>query len=207
MIDFYTAATPNGQKVAILLEELQLSYKQHNISLKDGEQKKPEYIAMNPNGRIPVIIDHDGANKAAMTVFESGAIMYYLAEKTGRFFGKDLEQKTKVMQWLMFQMAGIGPMFGNYYFGKNSLKPQNDAYIERFEKEAKRLISVFELGLQRNKYIACDEYTIADMAAYTWMASFKKMEPSWFVDAPLVCKWIEIIGSRPAVQKAMQESA
>src|SRR5690606_818743 len=116
MIDFYTAETPNGKKVHLMLEELGIPYKKHLVDLAKLEQKAPEFLAMNPNGRIPVIVDHEGPNKKTTTVFESAAILYYLAERHGKFFGHGLDEKSHVMQWMMFQMSGIGPIFGNYFY-------------------------------------------------------------------------------------------
>jgi GST-like protein len=205
MIDFYTANTPNGKKVAIMLEELQVPYTTHMVDLKSNEQKKPEFIAMNPNGRIPTIVDNHGPYDHKTTVFESGAILYYLSEKMGgQFFGHSLNEKAEVMEWLMFQMSGIGPILGNYYYGIKSLTPPNPGFIERFEKEAKRLVSVMEIRLHKHEYLACDRYTIADIATYPWVSAFAMSEPSWFADAPGVQRWIKRIAERPAVIKVMQ---
>lgn len=202
MIEFFTAATPNGRKVAIMLEELAVPYNLHAVSLKDLEQKKPEFLAMNPNGKIPTIVDTEGpAGKT--TVFESAAILYYLAEKHGKFLGTSLTEKTRTMQWVMFQMSAIGPIFGNHYYGLNTLQPHNPGFIERFEKEGRRLVGVMETQLSAHKFLAGEEYTIADMVTYPWLSSFLQMQPAWFEDAPSVRRWATLVGARPAVQKAM----
>ncbi|NUN06362.1 MAG: glutathione S-transferase N-terminal domain-containing protein [Bdellovibrio sp.] len=199
MIDFYTAATPNGRKVALMLTELGLEYKEHLIDLTANQQKEPGFLAMNPNGKIPVIVDHEGATKTAIS--ESAAILYYLAEKHGQFIGKTLQEKTVTMQWVMFQMSAIGPIFGNYYYGKNSLQPYNPGYIERFEKEANRLLGVMEIHLQKNDYLAGSNYSIADMCTYPWLIGFVKSNPEWFAGKPAVHRWVARIGERPAVKK------
>jgi GST-like protein len=202
MIDFYTALTPNGRKVAICLEEMGLTYQTHMVNLKEQEQKTPEFLAMNPNGRIPVIVDNSDGKKTA--VFESAAILYYLAEKNGgKFFGKTLEQKTSVMQWMMFQMSGVGPNFGNLYYGKHSMDPKVPAFIERFEKESIRVVGVLELALEKSEYLAGDHYTIADMTTYPWIVGKLHMAPELFAEAPKVKAWVQKISQRPAVQKAM----
>ncbi|MEN0058552.1 MAG: glutathione S-transferase N-terminal domain-containing protein [Bdellovibrio sp.] len=201
MIDFYTADTPNGKKVHLMLEELGLPYTKHAVDLKSLEQKTPEFLSMNPNGRIPVIVDHEGPHKKAVTVFESAAILYYLAERHGQFIGHGLEEKAQTMQWVMFQMSAIGPMFGNYYYGMNSLHPKNPAYIERFEKESHRLIGVMEMQLAKHKFLAGEEYTIADICTYHWVANFMKLVPDWFAASPSVRRWVHLVGERPAVKR------
>lgn len=203
MIDLYTAATPNGQKAHLMLEELGIPYKLHKVNLKELEQKTPEFLAMNPNGRIPVIVDHEGPNKKTVTVFESAAILFYLAERTNKFGGHHLEDKAEIMQWMMYQMSAVGPMFGNYYYGKTALQPHNPAFIERFEKETKRIITVLETHLGRHTYFAGSEYTIADMCMFFWLANFSKAEPDWFSASPAIRRWIDEVSKRPAVQKVL----
>ncbi len=202
MIDYYMAPTPNAHKVTILLEELSEEYTVHKIDLQKNEQKHPDFIKMNPNGRIPVIIDNDGAN-GKTTVFESAAILYYLAEKHhGKFFGKNLEEKTKVMQWMMFQMSAVGPNFGNFHFG-SKLEPKNPQYVERFQKESLRVISVLNLQLEQTEFLAGTEYTIADICTYPWIAAFYKNHPEWFSESAALLNWFKIISKRPAVIKAI----
>ncbi|HWU42784.1 MAG TPA: glutathione binding-like protein, partial [Bdellovibrio sp.] len=186
------------------LEELEAPYKKHMIDLKALQQKTPEFLEMNPNGRIPVIVDHEGPFNKKMTVFESGAILYYLSEKyDGKFFGHTMDEKAHTMQWLMFQMSGIGPMFGNYYYGLNFLETKNPQYVERFEKESHRLMTVMNAQLTKHTYLAGDNYTIADMATYPWAASFAKAYPHFFETTPAVRRWLSLVGERPAVKKAM----
>ncbi|WP_374073265.1 glutathione S-transferase family protein [Bdellovibrio bacteriovorus] len=203
MIDFYTAGTPNGRKVAIMLEELAIPYTEHKVDLSKNEQKSPEFIEMNPNGRIPVIVDRQGPYNKEVTVFESGAILYYLAEKYGNFLGHSLAEKAHTLQWVMFQMSAIGPMFGNYHYGMNTLTPKNPAFIERFEKEALRLLGVMEIQLSKNEYLAGQVYTIADIATYPWIIGFIKSKPEWFESKPSVRRWAQLVGGRPAVKKVL----
>ena len=201
MIDFYTQETPNGKKVHLMLEELGIPYTKHMVDFAKLEQKSPEFLAMNPNGRIPVIVDHEGPNKKTTTVFESAAILYYLAERHGKFLGHGIDEKSHVMQWVMFQMSGVGPIFGNYFYGLKSLHPFNQAYVDRFEKEAHRLLGVMEIQLARHTYLAGEEYTIADMCMYFWIAKFMTLVPDWFAATPSVRRWAHLIAERPAVKK------
>lgn len=204
MIDLFTAGTPNGHKIAIMLEELNLPYNKHVVDLKALQQKSPEFLEMNPNGRIPVIVDHEGPANKKVTVFESGAIMYYLAEKNGgKFLGSSLDEKAHTMQWVMFQMSAIGPMFGNYHYGTKSLAEPNPVFVERFEKESRRLITVLNSQLTKHSYISGSNYTIADMATYPWVSAFAKASPHWFDEAPAIRRWLSEVGERPAVKKAM----
>lgn len=203
MIDLFTAATPNGHKITIMLEELGLPYKKHVVDLKSLQQKSPEFLEMNPNGRIPVIVDHDGPYGKKTIVFESGAILYYLAEKqNGKFLGTSFDEKAHTMQWLMFQMSGIGPNFGNYHYGLN-MPIKVPQFTERFEKESVRLVTVLNAQLMKHAYVAGDKYTIADMATYPWVAGFAKMNPAFLESAPAVRRWMMAVGERPAVKKAM----
>jgi GST-like protein len=204
MIDLYTAATPNGMKAHLMLEELGVPFNYHKVNLRELQQKSPEFLAMNPNGRIPVIVDHEGPNKKEVTVFESAAILYYLAERFGKFGGHHLEDKARIMEWMMYQMSAVGPMFGNYHYGKSSLKPENPAYIERFEKESKRIITVLETQLGRHTYFAGNDYSIADMCMFFWVNAFAKEQPDWFAATPSIRRWIDQVSQRPAVQKVLQ---
>ncbi len=204
MIDLFTAATPNGHKITIMLEELGIPYQKHMVDLKALQQKSPEFLEMNPNGRIPVITDSNGPQGKKTTIFESGAILYYLAEKNGgKFLGKSLDEKAHSMQWVMFQMSGIGPMFGNYHYGMHSMPEKVPQFIERFEKESKRLITVLNSQLTKHAYLAGEEYTIADMATYPWVAGFAKENPVWFEGTPAIRNWLTKVSERPAVKKAM----
>lgn len=202
MIDFYTAHTPNGRKVWIMLEELGIPYRLHEIDLKKNEQKTPEFLAMNPNGRIPVIVDNTPVG--SVTVFESAAILYYLASKyEGRFFGYGLDERTHVMEWMMFQMSAVGPNFGNLNYGIHSMNPQVPAFIERFEKESQRIVGVLEIQLGKNDYLAGGNYTIADICNYPWIAAMLERMPQFFTEAPKLKLWAQKISERPAVKKGM----
>lgn len=198
MIDLYTSATPNGWKASIVLEELGVPYTLHAISLSKGEQKAPDYLKINPNGRIPAIVDRDEGNFA---VFESGAIMIYLAEKYGRFMPKDVKGRSEVIQWVMFQMGGIGPMQGqaNVFF---RYAPEKIPYaIERYQTETKRLYRVLESRLESREYL-CGEYSIADMANWSWV-SLHFWAGVEIDDLPNVKAWAERIRARPAVQRGI----
>lgn len=199
MIDFYTFTTPNGHKPAIMLEELGLPYTIHKIHIGEGDQFKPEFVAINPNSKIPAIIDRD----ADITVFESGAILIYLAEKTGKLLPIDPAARAKVIEWLMFQMASVGPMFGQFGHFRN-FAPEKIPYgINRYEKETLRLFGVLDKQLADNTYIA-GEYSIADIATYPWVAAAitPYLEVS-LEDFPNVQRWVDLMASRPAVQTGM----
>ena len=200
MIDFYTASTPNVKKVTLMLEECGLPYKSIPVDLQKLEQKKPEFLEINPNGRVPAIVDHEGPFGSTLPVFESGAILYYLAEKTGKFMGNTLTEKTKVMQWVMFQMSAIGPNIGNYHYGTR-MEPKNPGFIERFDKETRRIVGVMNMQLNQHTYLAGDFYSIADMCSYFWIKGAMQMHPEWFESAPSVRRWVETVGQRAAVSK------
>jgi GSH-dependent disulfide-bond oxidoreductase len=201
MIQLYTWGTPNGKKVSIMLEEISMPYEVHPINLGQGDQFKPEYLAINPNNKIPSIIDADGPGGKPLTLFESGAILMYLAEKSGKLWPADMRQRYAVIQWLMFQMGGVGPMFGqaNYFFRLEEKVPYA---IERYHKEALRLYGVLEKALGQNEYLA-GEYSIADIATYPWVWRHDihqvKLE-----DFPNVKRWYDKISERPAVKRGME---
>jgi GSH-dependent disulfide-bond oxidoreductase len=201
MIQLYTWGTPNGKKVSIMLEEIAMPYEVHPINLGQGDQFKPEYLAINPNNKIPSIIDTDGPGGKPLTLFESGAILMYLAEKSGKLWPTDMRQRYLVMQWLMFQMGGVGPMFGqaNYFFRLEEKVPYA---IERYHKEALRLYRVLEKALGQNEHLA-GEYSIADIATYPWVWRHDihqvKLE-----DFPNVKRWYDKISERPAVKRGME---
>jgi len=169
MIDFYTAPTPNGHKVSCTLEAMELEYETHVVNLMENEQKKPEFLAISPNGRIPAIIDRDADN---LPIFESGAIMIYLAEKTGKLMPTDLNERAKVLEWLMFQMGGIGPMMGqaNVFFRYFPEKIQ--PAIDRYQNEGRRLFEVLNTHLAKQDWLAKD-YSIADIANWCWVRTYK----------------------------------
>ena len=197
MIELFTAATPNGFKVSIALEELSLSYTVRPISLGKLEQKEEWFLKINPNGRVPAIIDHGNGDFA---VFESGAILIYLAEKTGKLLPTEPKARSRVLQWLMFQMGGIGPMMGqaNVFF---RYAPEKIPYaIERYQRESRRLFEVLEGQLANHPYIANDEYSIADIALHSWVAGHEWSGVS--IDGlPGLKRWLDLVGSRPAVVK------
>jgi GSH-dependent disulfide-bond oxidoreductase len=191
-LTLYTAATPNGWKISIALEEMGLPYEVRVIDFASNEQKADWYVKLNPNGRIPTLAD-DG-----FAIFESGAILIYLAEKTGRFLPKDTQGRSRVLQWLMFQMGGIGPMMGqaNVFFRYFPEKIQ--AAIDRYQREVTRLFGVMEGQLAAHEYIAGD-YSIADMALWPWVSGYEWSGVS-VTDFPNLQRWIERVGARPAVQ-------
>ncbi|KAB7742078.1 glutathione S-transferase [Parvibaculum sedimenti] len=198
MIDLYTASTPNGWKASIALEELALPYEVHPISLSKNEQKEEWFLKICPNGRIPAIVDRDADNFA---VFESGAILIYLAEKTGRLMPTDAKGRSLVIQWLMFQMGGIGPMMGqaNVFFRYFPEKIQ--AAIDRYQNETKRLFTVLDGRLKEHEYLAGD-YSIADIANWSWVRTHKWSGVE-IDDLPHLSRWVEAIAARPAAQKGI----
>ena len=199
MIDLYTYTTPNGRKPAILLEELGLPYSIHEIDIGKGDQFSPEFIAINPNSKIPAIIDRD----TNITVFESGAILIYLAEKTGKFLPKEGADRARVIEWLMFQMASVGPMFGQLGHFRNAAPEQIPYAISRYEKETLRLFGVLDRQLADKSFIAGD-YSIADMATYPWVvATTSSYGGISLEEFPHVQRWIKTMQSRPAVQTGM----
>ena len=199
MIDLYSAATPNGHKVSIVLEELSLPYTLHVIELQQNEQKAPWFVALNPNGRIPVIVDRAADNFA---VFESGAILIYLAEKTGQLMPADPKGRSLVLQWLMFQMGGIGPMMGQanvfYRYHPEKIQPA----IERYQGETRRLFRVLESRLAGHEYLA-GEYSIADIASWAWVRTHNWSGVA-IDDLPNLRRWVDQIAARPAVIKGLQ---
>ncbi|MDP4493871.1 glutathione S-transferase family protein [Vibrio sp. AH4] len=199
MIDFYTAATPNGHKIAIALEEMGLEYTTHALNLSSNEQKQPEFTAINPNGRIPAIVDRDNDDFA---VFESGAILLYLAEKTGMFLPQESKARSRVIQWLMFQMGGVGPMMGQanvfYRYFPEKIQPA----IDRYQKEGRRLFEVMDGQLAQNAYLAGNEYSIADIATFPWVRIHEWSGIS--IDGlPHLQRWMNKIAQRPAVIKGL----
>lgn len=202
MIDLYTWSTPNGRKISIMLEECALTYRVHPVDIGKGEQFKPEFVAIDPNSKIPAIVDLDGPEGRPFPLFESGAILMYLAWKTGRFFPNRITQQFKTIQWLMFQMGGVGPFFGQvHHFLRAAPEPVPYA-IARYTKETRRLYGVMDQHLQRHEYLATD-YSIADIATYPWVArhEWHKVELS---DFPAVKRWFDQIGARPPVQAGMK---
>ncbi|EQA45005.1 glutathione S-transferase [Leptospira broomii serovar Hurstbridge str. 5399] len=197
MIDLYTASTPNGRKVSIMLEEIGIPYTVHPIDLNKLEQKEEWYLKMNPNGRIPTIVDRDNGD---FIVFESGAILVYLAEKTGKFLSKDPKERSVAMQWLMFQMGGIGPMQGQANFFLRSAPEKIPFAIQRYQNETKRLYSVLERRLHESEFLAGKEISIADIATWPWVAGHTWAEVS-IDEFPKIKDWLEKLGARPGFVK------
>ena len=198
MIDLYTSPTPNGWKVSITLEELELPYEVHAIDLSSGAQKKPEFLAINPNGRIPAIVDRD---EGSLPVFESGAIMIHLAEKAGRLLPRDVRGRAKVLEWLMFQMGGIGPMMGQanvfYRYFPEKIQPA----IDRYQNESRRLFEVLDGRLAEGEWLA-EDYSIADIANWSWVRIHGWSGVS--VDGlDHLQRWMEAMNARPAVQRGV----
>jgi GST-like protein len=202
MIDFYTWSTPNGRKVAIMLEACGLAYTTHKIDIGKNDQFSPTFLAVNPNGKIPAIVDNGSADGKPLAVFESGAILIYLAEKTGKFLPTDARTRAAVLQWLMFQMGGVGPMFGQaHHFMK--FAPEKVPYgIARYSKETRRLYGVMDKRLGESAYLASDELSIADMATVPWVARHAYHEVD-LAEFPNVKRWHDTIMARPAVVRAM----
>ncbi|MEA5469303.1 glutathione S-transferase N-terminal domain-containing protein [Spirulina sp. 06S082] len=197
MIDLYAYATPNGRKPAIMLEEVGLDYTVKKVDISQGEQFKPEFVAINPNSKIPAMIDRD----TNITVFESGAILIYLAEKTGQFLPADIPGRMRVIEWLMFQMASVGPMFGQLGHFRRFAKEQIPYAIARYENETLRLFEVLDGQLEKHEFIAGD-YSIADMATYPWVAAYEYLGVTLDKHSHLK-RWTETLQNRPAVQKGM----
>lgn len=203
MIDLYYAPTPNGWKISIMLEECGLPYTVKPVNIGAGEQFAPEFLAISPNNRIPAIVDADPLGGGApISVFETGAILLYLAEKTGRFMPSDPRGRYSVLQWLMWQMGGLGPMLGqNGHF--KLYAPEKLPYaIDRYEREAARLYGVLDRRLAEAEYVAGDDYTIADMAIFPWIMTHKRQEIS-LADYPHIARWYALCRARPALQAGL----
>ena len=203
MIDLYYWTTPNGHKITIFLEEAGLPYRMVPVNISRGEQFKPEYLRISPNNRIPAIVDDaPAAGGRPVSVFESGAILQYLAEKTGKFLPKDLHGRAEVMQWLFWQMGGLGPMAGqNHHFGQYA--PEKIPYaIERYAKETNRLYGVLDKRLADREFVAGD-YSIADMASYPWIVPYERQGQK-LDDFPNVKRWFETVRARPAIMRAYE---
>jgi len=202
MIELYTWGTPNGRKVSIMLEEIGLPYAVRAIDITKGDQHAPEYVAINPNHKIPSIVDPYGPDGRPIAMFESGAILIYLAGKAGRLLPETLRGRFEALQWLMFQMGHVGPMFGQVHFFLRSAKVEVPYAIERYTKEKDRLYGVLDRRLGEAEYLAAGEYTIADVATYPWVARHEWHKTD-LADFPNVKRWFDAIGARPAVARGM----
>lgn len=198
MIDLYTFGTPNGHKASIMLEEVQLPYNVHKIDITKGDQFSPEYVAINPNSKIPAIIDQE----TGITVFESGAILIYLAEKAGRLLPTAQKDRFQVLEWLMLQMGSVGPMFGQLNHFKKFASEKIPYAIERYEKETLRLYGVLDQQLAQSEFI-CGDYSIADVATFPWVAIYR-FQGLTLDNHPHLKRWVEQVQARPAVQRGMQ---
>ena len=202
MIDLYSWQTSNGRKVSIALEEMELEYTVHAINIGADDQFTPEFTALNPNQKIPAIVDSDGPDGEPITLFESGAILIYLARKCGRFLPADPRGEYETLQWLMFQMGGIGPIFGQVHHFRRAAKEQVPYALERYGTECLRLYGVLDGRLEGRDYVAADEYTIADMAIFPWVARFEWQDVDLGRFAN-VERWFRALESRPAVQRGL----
>jgi GST-like protein len=202
MIDVYSAATPNGHKVHIMLEECGLPYRVQYVDIGAGDQFKPQFLAISPNNKIPAIVDADGPDGKPIALFESGAILVYLASKRGRFLGQTDREKFTTLQWVMFQMGGVGPMLGQTHHFRNYAPEKIDYAINRYTNEAKRLYGVIDKQLSNTAYLAGSEYTIADIATFPWLRSAQNQGVDW-AEFPHAKRWFDEIAARPAVQRGV----
>jgi GST-like protein len=203
MIDVYSWPTPNGHKVHIMLEELGLPYRVHPINIGAGDQFTPKFLAISPNNKIPAIVDPEGPDGKPMALFESGAILVYLASKTGKLLGNTDREKFETLQWLMFQMGGVGPMLGQTHHFRIYAPEKIDYAVNRYTNEAKRLYGVIDKQLSSHAYLAGGEYTIADIATFPWLRSWNNQGIDW-ADYPHAKRWFDEIAERPAVQRGVE---
>jgi len=203
MIDVYSWATPNGHKIHIMLEECKLSYRAHPVDIGQGDQFSPEFLAISPNNKIPAMTDSDGPDGKPISLFESGAMLVYLAGKTGKFLGKTDRERYNTLQWLMFQMGGIGPMLGQCHHFRNYAPEKIEYAINRYTNEAKRLYGVLDRQLAKTPYVAGKNYTIADMAIWPWLRNWKGQGVD-LDEVPNVKRWFAEIEARPAVQRGVK---
>jgi len=203
MIDLYTWPTPNGHKVHIMLEETGIPYRVHPINIGAGEQFAPAFLKISPNNKMPAMVDPDGPGGKPLSMFESGAMLIYLASKSGRFLPEDLAKKWSTLSWLMFQMGGVGPMLGqaHHFLG---YAPERIPYaMDRYKNEANRLYGVIDRRLGESAYIACDEYTIADMAIVPWLR-YPERQGVEIDEYPRLKRWRDTILERPAVKRGVE---
>ncbi|AIY42316.1 Glutathione S-transferase [Collimonas arenae] len=203
MIDVYSWATPNGHKIHIMLEELDLPYRAHAVDIGAGDQFKPDFLSISPNNKIPAIVDADGPDGKPISLFESGAILIYLASKSGKFLGHTDREKFNTLQWLMFQMGGVGPMLGQTHHFRIYAPEKIEYAVNRYTNEAKRIYGVIDKQLSQHPYLAGNEYTIADIATFPWIRSWKNqgIEMS---DYPHLKAWFDTISERPAVKRGVE---
>ncbi|MBC7416146.1 MAG: glutathione S-transferase N-terminal domain-containing protein [Herminiimonas sp.] len=203
MIDVYSTATPNGHKVHIMLEECGMPYRVHHIDIGAGDQFKPAFLAISPNNKIPAIVDADGPDGKPISLFESGAILVYLASKANRFLGNTDREKFTTLQWLMFQMGGVGPMLGQAHHFRIYAPEKIEYAYNRYTNEAQRLYGVMDRQLAQTPYLAGEEYTIADIATFPWTRSWKNQGIE-MTEFPNVQRWFDAISERPAVKVGVE---
>ena len=203
MIEVYSWATPNGHKVHIMLEECGLPYRVHAIDIGAGDQFDPAFLAISPNNKIPAIVDPDGPEGKPISLFESGAILLYLAGKTGKFLPEGVSAKYEVLEWLMFQMGGVGPMLGQAHHFRIYAPERIPYAIDRYTNEAKRLYGVMDKRLARSRYLGGPQYSIADIAVFPWLRSWKNQGIDWN-DHPNLKGWFDEIAGRPAVKRGVE---
>ena len=203
MIEVYSWATPNGHKVHVMLEECGLAYRAIPVDIGAGDQFKPDFLAISPNNKIPAIVDPDGPGGQPISLFESGAILMYLAAKTGKFLPSDLRGRYRTLEWLMFQMGGVGPMLGQTHHFRMYAPEKIPYAIDRYSNETKRLYGVMDKRLHSSRFIAADEYTIADIAIFPWLRSWQNQGIDW-ADFPTLKAWFDGIAARPAVQRGVE---
>ena len=206
MIDLYALTSPNVQKIFLALEELELPYNTKFIDVWKGEQFTPEFIKINPNSKIPAIVDHDGPGGKPYAVFESGAILLYLAEKTGKLLSKDPPKRFDAIQWLMVQLTGVGPTFGQWTHFTLFAPKDNEYSMSRYRTEMKRLYELLEKRLGEAPYLGGDEYSIADVATFPWTRNHDAQGVKW-ADNPNLARWFDAIAARPAVKRALDKVA
>ena len=203
MIEVYSWATPNGHKVHVMLEECGLEYRAIPVNIGAGDQFAPEFLAISPNNKIPAIVDPDGPDGRPISLFESGAILLYLAAKTGRFLPTDIRARYRVLEWLMFQMGSIGPMLGQTHHFRLYAPEKIPYAIERYSNEARRIYGVLDKRLQGREWVASDDYSIADIAIFPWLRSWQNQGIDW-ADFPHLKRWFDRVAARPAVQRGVE---
>ena len=207
MIKVYSWPTPNGHKVHVMLEECGLrlgrDWQAIPVDIGAGDQFQPDFLAISPNNKIPALVDPNGPDGKPIALFESGAILLYLAAKTGKLLPRTDRLKFQVLQWLMFQMGGVGPMLGQAHHFRIYAPKKIDYAINRYTNEAKRLYGVMDRQLASSKFIACNQYTVADVAIFPWLRSWENQGIDW-ADYPHLKKWFDLVGARPAVQRGVQ---
>ncbi len=203
MIDLYSWPTPNGHKIHIMLEECALPYRVHPVNIGKGEQFAPDFLKISPNNKIPAMVDTDGPDGKPISLFESGAMLVYLAGKTGKFLPKTDRERFEVLQWLMFQMGGVGPMLGQAHHFRIYAPEKIDYAVDRYTNEAKRLYGVIDKRLSQSRFLGGKTYSIADIATFPWLRSWQNQGVQ-LDDYPHLKTWFELIEKRPAVQRGVK---